>query len=89
MDEHAQRTMFLGVMVSLVLYLASLAAVPLLPDTIDRFVSIGLIVLSLGFLAVWYLAVRGGFRLGKVTTRAQRRAKAHAAHEKDKRARLR
>lgn len=89
MDEHAQRTMFYGIAISLAIYVVSFAAVPLLPEGIDRTISIALLAGSVALLAGWWLAVRRGFRIGRAPGRAERRAKGHLAHEKEKRARLR
>lgn len=89
MDEQGSRTMFLGLIASFLIYGASFVVPVLWKDDRARLASIALIVVSIAFLGGWYLAVRGGFRVGRPPTRANRRAKMHAQKEKEKRARMR
>lgn len=89
MDEQGSRTMFVGLLLSFVLYGLSFIAPIVWKDDRARWLSIALIAVSVAFLGVWFLMVRGGFRLGKQKSRAARRAKMHAEHEREKRTRLR
>lgn len=88
MDEHGSRTMFVGLILSFTLYGASLLVIPVLPAPIDRWVSISLMVVSIVMLAGWFLAVRGGWRLGRPPSRGERRAKMHSQQEREKQRRL-
>ena len=89
MDEAGSRTMFLGLLVSFFLYGLSFIAPIVWKDDRARWLSIALIAVSVVFLGVWFLMVRGGFRIGGKKTRSTRRAKMHAEHEREKRIRLR
>lgn len=89
MDEQGSRTMFVGLIIAFAFYGVSFV-VPILYDerAWAQWVSMGLILSSVIFLAIWFLAVRRGFRMGKQKSRAERRAAMHAKAEKEKRIRL-
>lgn len=89
LDELGQRTMFVGLIIAFALYGMSFVVTALYRSYAwANWLSIGLILGSVVFLGIWFLAVRGGFRLGKAKSRAQRRAAMHAKEEKEKRIRL-
>ncbi|HUR68468.1 MAG TPA: hypothetical protein VM370_04420 [Candidatus Thermoplasmatota archaeon] len=89
MDEQGSRTMFVGLIIAFAIY-----AVSFVVQAVYRayawasWLSIALILVSVVFLGAWFLAVRGGFRVGKAKSRASRRAEMHAKEEKEKRMRL-
>ena len=89
MDEAGSRTMFVGLVGAFVLYALSFVVVRAVPGDLGRWISIALVLASVGFLGGWFLAVRGGWRLGRPTNRGERRAKEKAREEREKRARLR
>lgn len=89
-DESASRTMSMGLLGSVFIYGLSLVVIPLFPGSTGRIASIALIAVSLLFLTGWFFAVRAGFRLvGRKGSRAERRARDHKRHEREKRMRLR
>lgn len=89
MDEQGSRTMFVGLIIAFAFYGLSFVVTAVYRDAAwASWTSIGLILGSVIFLAVWFLSVRGGFRLGKQKSRAARRAEMHAKAEKEKRMRL-
>lgn len=89
LDELGQRTMFVGLIIAFALYGLSFVVTAVYRRyEWANWASIVLILGSVLFLGVWFLAVRGGFRLGKPKSRAQRRAAMHAKDEKEKRIRL-
>lgn len=89
MDEQGSRTMFVGLIIAFALYAVSFVVTAMYKQYVwANWVSIGLILTSVVFLGVWFLSVRGGFRLGKTKSRATRRAQMHAREEKEKRTRL-
>lgn len=89
MDEAGSRTMFLGLIIAFALYGASFVVTAVYRDAMwAQWVSMALILTSVVFLAIWFLSVRGGFRIGKPKSRAKRRAEMHAKAEKEKRMRL-
>jgi hypothetical protein len=88
MDEQGSRTMFVGLIISFALYGVSFVIPAVYDEAWSNWVSMGLILTSVLFLLGWFLAVRGGFRLGKQKSRAKRRAEMHAKEEKEKRMRL-
>jgi hypothetical protein len=89
MDERGRRTMFVGLLVAFAFYGLSFVANVVYRDrSWGPTLSLALIVVSITFLGAWYVAVRGGFRLGKGKSRGTRRAEMHAKKEKDKRMRL-
>lgn len=89
MDEAGSRTMFVGLIIAFALYGLSFVVTAVYRERAwVNWVSIGLILASVVFLAGWFLAVRGGFRLAKTKSRAERRAAMHAKEEREKRMRL-
>ena len=89
MDEQGQRTMFIGLLISFTVYALSFIVTAVYKTAAwANWLSMGLILASVVFLSIWFLAVRRGFRLGKTKSRAQRRAKMHAQEEREKRTRL-
>lgn len=89
MDEQGSRTMFIGLIIAFALYGASFVVTAIYSRySWASWLSIGLILVSVVFLGAWFLAVRGGYRVGKTKSRAQRRAKMHAKEEREKRMRL-
>lgn len=89
MDEQGSRTMFVGLIIAFALYALSFVITAVYKSYAwANWLSIGLILVSVLFLGVWFLSVRRGFRIGKAKTRADRRAQMHAREEKEKRSRL-
>lgn len=89
MDEQGSRTMFVGLIIAFALYGMSFVVTAVYREYAwANWASIALILTSVVFLGVWFLAVRGGFRLGRSKSRATRRAKMHAEKERQKRIRL-
>ena len=89
LDELGQRTMFVGLIIAFALYGLSFVITAVYRERAwANWASIGLILASVAFLGIWFLSVRGGFRLGKAKSRAQRRAAMHAKEEREKRIRL-
>lgn len=89
LDELGQRTMFVGLIIAFAVYGSSFVVSAVYRDRPwANWASIVLILGSVVFLGVWFLMVRGGFRLGKAKSRAQRRAAMHAKKEREKRIRL-
>jgi energy-coupling factor transporter transmembrane protein EcfT len=89
MDEQGSRTMFVGLIIAFALYGLSFVVTAVYGRYVwASWVSIGLILVSVLFLGVWFLSVRGGFRIGKQKSRAARRAAMHAKEEREKRMRL-
>jgi hypothetical protein len=88
MDEAGSRTMFVGLIIAFALYGLSFVLTAVYDEPWADWASIGLILVSVLFLGGWFLAVRGGFRVGKTKSRAKRRAEMHAKEEKEKRTRL-
>ena len=89
MDEQGSRTMFVGLLIAFALYGMSFVVTAVYRErSWAAWASISLILTSVIFLAVWFLLVRGGFRVGKQKSRAARRAQMHAKAEKEKRMRL-
>ena len=89
MDELGSRTMFVGLIIAFAFYGMSFVVTAVYRErSWAAWASISLILTSVVFLGVWFLAVRGGFRLGKQKSRAARRAEMHAKAEKEKRMRL-
>lgn len=89
MDELGSRTMFVGLIIAFALYGLSFVVTAVYRErSWAAWASIALILASVLFLAAWFVAVRGGFRLGKSKSRAKRRAQMHAKAEREKRMRL-
>ena len=89
LDEAGSRTMFVGLIIAFALYGLSFVVTAVYKAYAwANWISIGLILVSVLFLGGWFLAVRGGFRIGKQRSRAQRRAAMHAKEEREKRMRL-
>ena len=89
MDELGQRTMFVGLIIAFALYGMSFVVTAVYRErSWAAWASIALILTSVLFLAIWFVSVRGGFRLGKPKSRGKRRAELHAKAEKEKRMRL-
>ena len=74
-DDAKTRTAFLGLFGGFVIYAFSLVAMYVLPAPYSLYVSTALLVFALIFGVVWVLAVRGGWRIGKRTTRSAKRRK--------------
>lgn len=89
MDEQGQRTMFIGLIIAFALYGLSFVITAVYGRYVwASWASIGLILSSVIFLAIWFVATRRGFRMGKQKSRAARRAAMHAKSEREKRMRL-
>lgn len=89
MDEQGSRTMFVGLLIAFGLYGLSFVLTATYREAAwASWGSIALILVSVVFLAGWFLAVRRGFRVGKVKSRAVRRAQMHAKEEREKRMRM-
>lgn len=88
LDEQGQKTLFVGLLLSGGLYLAAIFAPRFAGPDFGAWLSLALMMIALVMMVSWFLAVRGGFRLGKPKSRGERRAKMHAKQEKEKRMRL-
>ena len=69
------RTAFVGLFGGFVIYALGLVASWMLAEPWATYVSLTLMVAGLVFALVWVLAVRGGWRLGKGSTRSAKRRK--------------
>ena len=84
MEDGGQRTLLIGVGIAFAIYALSVAVIWLVPGDRGYYVSIGLTLLSMVVILVWFLAVRRGWRLTKGPSRGQRRAKAHRDDDKER-----
>ena len=75
-DDAKTRTAFLGLFGGFVIYAFSLVALYVLPEPVNTYVSVALLIFALVFGLAWVLAVRGGWRIGKGGTRSAKRRKA-------------
>ena len=77
--------MFVGILIGFAVYAFSFAIPWLYPnDPRAQWVSVGLIVISMIFIIIWFIATRRGFRVTKAPTRMDRRLKEHQADEREK-----
>lgn len=89
LDEAGRRTLFIGLILAFALYGLSFVVAALVEGPVGHWTSIALVLSSIAVLSVWFLAVRGGWRMQKAKNRGERRAQDHLKAEREKRAKLR
>ncbi|HEX2022385.1 MAG TPA: hypothetical protein VHH36_06700 [Candidatus Thermoplasmatota archaeon] len=85
MEQPQQRTLYVGLIISLALYGVSFVIPVLYEGPVGQWASIVLILIALAFMVIWMIAVRRGFRLGRQGRQERRlkdREKKRPAHTK-------
>ena len=89
LDERGSKTMFMGLIIAFAMYGLSFVITAVYAEySWAQPAAMVLILVSVTFLGIWFIAVRRGFRVGKGRSRAERRAEMHKREEKEKRMRL-
>jgi hypothetical protein len=83
-DAQGQRTMFIGIIIGFAVYAVSFVVPYLIEGDMGRYISLGLIAISLTFTLVWFFRVRRGWRLTKGPNRMERKLKETRADEREK-----